>query len=78
MKKILLVVAVMACGVAVVMSSSCKKKDDPAKTYTCECSNTTKPRAEGLSELDKNKYKEDCTGLSASLAKGNATATCDD
>ncbi|GHT72796.1 hypothetical protein FACS189456_2310 [Bacteroidia bacterium] len=76
MKKILLVVAVMACGVAVVMSSSCKKKDDPAKTYTCTCSNSELAQKSGLSEEQKNAYQAECASKSASLAKGSAESTC--
>jgi hypothetical protein len=78
MKKSLLAIALMI-GVAAFVSSC--GSDPEEKTYSCSCSNSSKAPAAGLSEADKNAYITSCQALPApasgsSLAKGQATATC--
>ncbi|MDR0415364.1 MAG: hypothetical protein LBH84_08140, partial [Prevotellaceae bacterium] len=74
MKKSLIAMALM-CGAVVFVMSSCgdKKKDEPAKTYDCTCSNTAVDAQNGLSEEQKNAYVTACEQSNAGGSSTGAT-----
>ncbi|MDR1227310.1 MAG: hypothetical protein LBK47_10535 [Prevotellaceae bacterium] len=76
MKKSLLVVAVLVAS-AVALSSCSKKKDSP-KTWSCTCTADLAP-ASGLDEAGKNTYTQECRAktITASLAKGAGVESCE-